>query len=562
MGRRVAIGIQNFNEIIEKNYLYVDKTHFIKEWWDSGDSVTLITRPRRFGKTLTMSMVEQFFSVEYAGREDLFEGLRIWQEEDYRKIQGTYPVISLSFANVKEKTYRDTRDKICQLLVKLCTKYEYILDGNILKEKDKEYFRRVSVDMSDADASMVLYQLSDFLYRYYGKKVIILLDEYDTPMQEAYVNGYWEELAAFTRSLFNSTFKTNPWLERAIMTGITRVSKESIFSDLNNLNVVTATSNEYTDCFGFTEEEVFASMDECGHNSRELVKHWYDGFIFGEQTDIYNPWSILNYLDKGEIRTYWANTSSNSLVGKLIREGNKSIKTSFEGLMKGESLFTPIDEQLVYNQLDGSDKAIWSLLLACGYLKVLTYESHGMDDDHEPLYELVLTNQEVKVMFRNLIRGWFGEVKSDYNDFIKALILGDVDAMNEYMNRVAEEIFSFFDTGRRVSNRTEPERFYHGFVLGLMVELQGRYVITSNRESGFGRYDVMLEPISQKDDAIILEFKVFNIRREKCLEETLESALAQIEEKNYAAILKAKGIEEERIHKYGFAFEGKRVLIG
>ena len=216
----------------------------------------------------------------------------------------------------------------------------------------------------------------------------------------------------------------------------------------------------------------------------------------------------------------------------------------------------------MYNQLDGKEQAIWSLLLASGYLKVLSYESHGMDDDQEPLYELVLTNQEVKVMFRNLIRGWFGEVQSDYNDFIKALILGDVDAMNEYMNRVAEEIFSFFDTGRRASDRTEPERFYHGFVLGLMVELQGRYVITSNRESGFGRYDVMLEPVSNKDDAIILEFKVFNARKEKCLEETLENALAQIEEKNYAAILMAKGIEKERIHRYGFAFEGKRVFIG
>lgn len=562
MGRTVAIGIQNYADIVENNCFYVDKTAFIKEWWDSRDSVTLITRPRRFGKTLTMSMVEQFFSVKYAGRSDLFEGKNIWQDESYRELQGTYPVISLSFANVKEKNFSETRSKICQLLVNLYSQHAFLLNTDLLTAKDKEYFERVSVNMSDTDATLALYQMSDFLYRYYGRKVIILLDEYDTPMQESYVDGYWQDMVAFTRSMFNAAFKTNPWLERALMTGITRVSKESIFSDLNNLNVVSTTSNEYAGCFGFTEEEVFAAMDECGLTEKALVKHWYDGFIFGDKHDIYNPWSILNYLDKGVIRTYWANTSSNSLVGKLIREGNKSIKTSFEGLMKGEHLFTPIDEQIVYNQLEGQDKAIWSLLLASGYLKVLSYEEHGMDDDQEPLYELALTNQEVKIMFRSIIRGWFGSVEADYGDFIKALLLGDVDAMNEYMNRVSEDIFSSFDAGKRPSKRTEPERFYHGFVLGMMVELQGRYAITSNRESGFGRYDIMLEPVAEKDDAIIIEFKVFNTRKEKTLEETLHHALTQIEEKKYAAGLIAKGIPAERIRKYGFAFEGKHVLIG
>lgn len=262
MGRNVAIGIQNFDEIIEKNYFYVDKTHFIKEWWDSGDSVTLITRPRRFGKTLNMSMVEQFFSLKYARRGDLFEGLRIWQEEEYRKLQGTYPVISLSFANIKEKTYEGARGKICQLLVNIYSQYEFLLETDVLTERDKDYFRRVTNEMNDVEATLALYQISNYLYKYYGKKIIILLDEYDTPMQEAYVHGFWEDLVTFTRSLFNSTFKTNPWLERAIMTGITRVSKESIFSDLNHLKVVTTTSNEYAECFGFTEEEVFAGIEE------------------------------------------------------------------------------------------------------------------------------------------------------------------------------------------------------------------------------------------------------------------------------------------------------------
>ena len=561
MGRNVAIGIQNYSEIIEKNYFYVDKTSFIKDWWDSGDSVTLITRPRRFGKTLTMSMVEQFFSVDYAGREDLFEGLTVWNEEEYRRIQGTYPVISLSFANVKETGYKMTVYRICQLLMKKYEQFGFLRDCRQLSDAEKEYFERMASDMGEADAPLALYQLSDYLYRYYGKKVIILLDEYDTPMQEAYVDGYWKELVAFTRSLFNATFKTNPCLERAIMTGITRVSKESIFSDLNNLKVVTTTSNEYADSFGFTEEEVFAAMDECGCIEKEEVKRWYDGFVFGEKRDIYNPWSILNYLDTGKFMTYWANTSSNSLVGKLIREGSKNLKASFEALLDGQHLWTQVDEQIVYNQLDMDEQAIWSFLLASGYLKVISYEEYSSENE-TPEYELALTNLEVKIMFRNMIRRWFGVVRSDYNDFVQALLIGDVDAMNEYMNRVALATFSSFDSGTHPSGKTEPERFYHGFVLGLIVELQGKYTVTSNRESGFGRYDVVLEPISSQDDAIILEFKVQNSKRESSLDETLENALKQIEDKEYAAALTAKGIPGERIRKHGFAFEGKKVLIG
>lgn len=562
MARTISIGRQDFAEIRENQYFFIDKTELIEQWWESGDAITLITRPRRFGKTLNLSMMNYFFSNQYKDRGDLFEGLKVWERESYRKIQGTYPVLFISFADVKQATYGDAVAKLKNIIVAQYSRYAFLGKSDQLTAAEQQQFQAVTYNMDDVTAQDAIKNLCTYLERYYGKKVLIFLDEYDTPMQEAYVHGYWDAFAAFMRSMFNATFKTNPSLERALMTGITRISRESMFSDLNNLNVITTTSKEYMTCFGFTEEEVFDALEEMNlTEERELVKKWYDGFTFGTQKDIYNPWSITNFLDKREYATYWVDTSSNRLVSDLIQRADSNIKEEFQVLMQEGTLDKILDEQIAFDQLGEDENAIWSLLLASGYLRVAGVELDSRT--RQKICSLKITNFEVMLMFERMVKRWFGKVTSNYNDFVKALLLGDIEAMNYYMNRIALATFSSFDTGKRESEYTEPERFYHGFVLGLLVELREEYVIRSNGESGMGRYDIMLLPRRQdnKMPGIVMEFKVRNVKREATIEDTVRVALAQIEERQYDTILLEMGIAKDCIRHYGFAFEGKQVLI-
>ena len=543
-----ALGNTDLADILKKNRFYIDKTQFLADWWRIGSLVTLITRPRRFGKTLMINTVERFFSLRFSDQEQVFKNFKVWEDPSMSILAGKLPVISLSFANVKGQDFQSVRELIIQTLLELRNQFDFIRTSQHLTEEERQFFANFSAKVSDSEAQYFLFNLSQALCKHYGSRVIILIDEYDTPMHEAWLNGYWSKLSSFLQPLLGKALKDNAYLERGLLTGITRIAKESIFSDLNHLDVITTVSDDYSTAFGFTESEVFAAMDRCGLSDRRNVKDWYDGFTFGHSHDIYNPWSILNYLKEKQFAPYWANTSSNALAGQLIREGSKKVKQDFERLLRGETIVTTLSESIVFQDLKSNTSSLWSLLLASGYLKIAGTAANQN-------YHLALTNREVREMFEDLIRRWFDDDNDSYADFVDTLLSGDVWAMNETMNALTQSVFSFFDT-----NAEQPEKFYHGFVLGLLVTLKDRFIITSNRESGFGRYDVVLEPRDKaKDEAFILEFK---IHRTGTLEDSLKLAHEQIRTKNYATDLLNRGIPKDRIRAYGLVFDGKKVLIG
>lgn len=581
MKKKVALGITMFEDIIGRDVFYVDKTHFIKDWYETADQVTLITRPRRFGKTLTLNMVETFFSIRYQNRSDLFDGLSISAEQRLMEMQGTLPVINLSLANVKQENYESMCRAMRIQLARLFQRHSYLLESDKLSTPEKDNFIGITAQKASDEICMDAVQfLSQCMYEHFGETVLILIDEYDTPMLEAYTEGYWDSAIKYIRRMFHAAFKDNPYLNRGLLTGITRITQESIFSDLNNLSVVTTTTEQFEDCFGFTEREVFDAMERYGlSDQKNLVKYWYDGFQFGRMNDIYNPWSILNYLKTGKLDSYWMNTSGNALVGRLVREGSLKIKDEFEILLKGGTIQTEIDEAITYSELRGDSKTIWSWFLTTGYVKIVrrsmevAYVSDIIpvwmrDTVEEPLleyqypdgrYEIALTNYEVRTAFRKLVKKWFSESYDEYTEFIRMLLAGNLEGMQRYMEKVTSRTFSFFDVGSSTSESEAAEQFYHGFTLGLIADLDRTHILTSNRESGFGRYDVSIEPRNRKTDGIIIEFKIFDPKKEVNLKDTAERALKQIEAKRYETDLKARGIENVR--KYGFAFRGKEVLI-
>ncbi len=555
----VGLGYQNFLDFVCGKRFYVDKTHFIPEWLASDARITLITRPRRFGKSMLLSTVRTFFDPMYADHPEYFEKLRVWKDADSRSLFGTIPVISVSFGSCKGNDFAQAMRGVTLGLYNMYIQHEYLRESPKLSEEEKAEYRRIVASFSEQRTEYVeisIQKLCELLYKHYGKFPIILMDEYDTPLLEAYTDGYWDETINTFRQLFHTTFKENDFFYRAIITGVTRISKNSLFSDLNNLEVDTVTCDAYSDCFGFTEQEVMDAFKCQDIDTIQDVKAMYDGFTIGRHQDIYNPWSICNYMRQRELIGYWVNTSSNKLVGDIIRRYPVESKYEIERLMAGEKVHKRINEGITFQYLEGDENSLWSLLLAVGYIKAenIVRSVEGIECD------VSVTNREVMAMFKTEILGMFHNGWSAYGRFAEALLAHKMELMNEYLQTITYTSISYFDVADGPKERT-PENFYHGLVLGLIVSLRDRYRIVSNRESGRGRYDIAMYPLQENTDAFIMEFKVQDRKKETDLEQTAKNALQQIVDKNYEADLLAAGVPEERIYKLGFAFAGKDVLV-
>lgn len=555
----VGLGYQNFLDFVCGKRFYVDKTHFIPEWLANDARITLITRPRRFGKSMLLSTVRTFFDPMYADHPEYFEKLRVWKDADSRSLFGTIPVISVSFGSCKGNDFAQAMRGVTLGLYNMYIQHEYLRESPKLSEEEKAEYRRIVAYFSEQRTEYVeisIQKLCELLYKHYGKFPIILMDEYDTPLLEAYTDGYWDETINTFRQLFHTTFKENDFFYRAIITGVTRISKNSLFSDLNNLEVDTVTCDAYSDCFGFTEQEVMDAFKCQDIDTIQDVKAMYDGFTIGRHQDIYNPWSICNYMRQRELIGYWVNTSSNKLVGDIIRRYPVESKYEIERLMAGEKVHKRINEGITFQYLEGDENSLWSLLLAVGYIKAenIVRSVEGIECD------VSVTNREVMAMFKTEILGMFHNGWSAYGRFAESLLAHKMELMNEYLQTITYTSISYFDVADGPKERT-PENFYHGLVLGLIVSLRDRYRIVSNRESGRGRYDIAMYPLQENTDAFIMEFKVQDRKKETDLEQTAKNALQQIVDKNYEADLLAAGVPAERIYKLGFAFAGKDVLV-
>ncbi|WP_280997139.1 AAA family ATPase [Marinitoga aeolica] len=548
--KKLPIGESDFKSIIEDNMYYIDKSLLIKEIL-SGGRVILITRPRRFGKTLNMSMMKYFFRNDQDNKH-LFEGLKIWNEKEIiEKYLNKYPVIYITFKDLKQNNYEDMIKSVKYTITNLYRKHKESVD--VLEEFEKEDYIEIAKGIADnVKYENSLKNLSEYLYRYYKQKVILLIDEYDTPIQQSYLNGYYNEFINFMGNILGNALKDNEYLEKGVLTGITRVAKESIFTGVNNLDVSTILGKLFNDKFGLTWEEVEETLRYYGlEYEKEKVIEWYNGYNFGG-LEIYNPYSIINLArNKGEIKYYWINSSGNSLIKQLIRQSTAEVKTKIEELIEGKEIESSIDENLVYGDLDKStEESIWTLFLFTGYL---TWTKHT-GEEGEPRYSLKITNKETLQFFKKTVVDIIKETKIELESIIQNIIIGKYKEFGIKFKKIVKETLSYYDISGE-----EPERFYHGLILGMVVGLSKKYIVKSNRETGYGRADLILIPKEKTEPGIIFEFKKYSIDFDKDLKDSAEKGIKQIEEKGYEEEIKSYGIE--KIIKVAIAFDKKNVEI-
>ena len=552
--KKIALGESDFKSIIDNNEYFIDKTLLIKEFLDDSSRIVLIPRPRRFGKTLNLSMIRYFVEKCDEDRRYLFNNLLIEKEKDIMKRQGIYPTIYLTFKDEKHDDFNILVKRLNYYLIDIYNQFKHIYDY-LKDESDKNFFRKIqSGKASKDDIEIALRKLSNYLYDYYGEKVIVLIDEYDTPIQHSYFSGIYDETIGFMRNFLSNTLKDNIYLEKAMLTGILRVARESIFSGLNNLKVNTILKNAYCDKFGFTDIEIEKVLNDFNVvEQREEFKKWYNGYIFGN-TVIYNPWSVLCYLDDRDsgFMPYWVNTSENKIIKTILSKGSEALKKSFEELLRGNAIEAVIDENIIMADIEANEDNIWSFLLMAGYLKVVGKRR----EDIEIYYSLKIPNLEVKYMYEKIIRDWQSEgyIASEYNEMLKALVNFDYEVFEEIFVDYVEKSLSYFDVSGE-----EPEKVYHSFVLGMLVSLNKSHYVLSNRESGYGRYDVMVIPKDIAKPGIIIEFKRARKTNKKTIEELIEEARKQIEDKKYETELLNRGITN--IKKIVIVFKGKEVYV-
>ena len=549
----IGIGTSDFKKLRIKDYYYIDKTMYIKDILDNKSEIVLVTRPRRFGKTLNMSMLKYYFDCTKKDSKELFQGLKILeQEEKYTSKLGYYPVIYVTLKDAGLMNYNLMMMQLKTIMMEVYYEHRYVLEKEEMSEGERKIFNRMlSAEANDIDIMNSLKILSKILYQYYNKPVILLIDEYDVPLQNAYIQGYYEEAVSFYRTFYGATFKDNPYLEKTVITGVSRVAKESIFSGANNFDVYTVLDDEFSDDFGITEEEMEKAIQDFGiEEDRKEIKKWYDGYRIGNTEGIYNPWSILNYLKNKQLKQYWVNTSSNDLI-KLVLKNSSTIKEKMERLLKDEEIEVPINLETIIVGIENNEDNIWGLMLGTGYLKVTEVVNLA-----EHIYKVKLPNYEIKLLFQQIINDWFRNkvMGNDLKSILKDLVTLNLDEFERKFRVLVKEMFSYMDVGENTA-----ENFYHAFVLGMLVGLKDTYYVNSNRESGYGRYDIMLEPKDKNGNSFIMEFKVLDDMEEKTIEDTIKNAKKQIEEKGYETNLREKGYR--KITKMVYAFKGKEVKM-